>query len=117
MSIELSGDAITGCPNVAGAWVNFNGTGTVAIKGDYNVDSITDNGTGDFTINFTTNFKNANYAIAGHKSFDGTYGCCVISSAVSATKTVSACKVDTTVQTGGRTDSADNSVIFLGELA
>jgi uncharacterized protein (AIM24 family) len=36
------------------AWVNFNGTGTVAIRDDGNVTSITDNGTGDYTINFTT---------------------------------------------------------------
>ena len=39
---------------LAKAWVNFNGVGTVAIRASYNVTSITDNGTGDFTINFTT---------------------------------------------------------------
>lgn len=47
------------------AWVNFNGTGTVAIRGSGNVSSITDNGVGDFTINFTTAIQDANYAIAG----------------------------------------------------
>jgi hypothetical protein len=36
------------------AWVNFNGQGTVAIRASYNVTSITDNGTGDYTVNFTT---------------------------------------------------------------
>ena len=36
------------------AWVNFNGTGTVAIRASGNVSSITDNGTGDYTVNFTT---------------------------------------------------------------
>lgn len=46
----------------AKAWVNFNGTGTVAIRDSYNVSSITDNSTGDYTINFTTAFLNANYA-------------------------------------------------------
>lgn len=45
----------------AKAWVNFNGTGTVAIRADYNVDSITDNGTGDYTINFTTALTDADY--------------------------------------------------------
>lgn len=44
------------------AWVNFNGTGTVAIRGSGNVSSITDNGTGDYTINFTTAMPDANYA-------------------------------------------------------
>lgn len=43
------------------AWVNFNGTGTVAIRGSGNVSSITDNGTGDYTVNFTTAMPDANY--------------------------------------------------------
>ena len=45
----------------AKAWVNFNGTGTVAIRASYNVSSITDNGTGDYTVNFTTAMVDANY--------------------------------------------------------
>jgi hypothetical protein len=45
----------------AKAWVNFNGTGTVAIRASYNVSSITDNGTGDYTVNFTNAFADANY--------------------------------------------------------
>jgi hypothetical protein len=49
---------------MARAWVNFNGTGTVAIRGSGNVSSITDNGTGDYTVNFTTAMSNANYAPA-----------------------------------------------------
>ena len=43
------------------AWVNFNGTGTVAIRASGNVSSITDNGTGDYTVNFTTAMVDANY--------------------------------------------------------
>ena len=46
----------------AKAWVNFNGTGTVAIRESFNVSSITDNGTGDYTVNFTTAMADANYA-------------------------------------------------------
>ena len=45
------------------AWVNFNGTGTVAIRASGNVSSITDNGTGDYTINFTTAMPDTNYAV------------------------------------------------------
>jgi hypothetical protein len=48
----------------ARAWVNFNGTGTVAIRASGNVSSITDNGTGDYTVNFTTAMADANYSIA-----------------------------------------------------
>jgi hypothetical protein len=44
------------------AWVSLNGTGTVAIRGSGNVSSITDNGTGDYTINFTTAMPDASYA-------------------------------------------------------
>lgn len=47
------------------AWVNFNGTGTVAIRASGNVSSITDNGTGDYTVNFTTAMPDANYSIIG----------------------------------------------------
>ena len=46
------------------AWVNFNGTGTVAIRASYNVSSITDNNTGDYTINFTTALADANFSAA-----------------------------------------------------
>lgn len=49
-------------PGVAKFWVNFNGTGTVAIRTSHNVTSITDNGTGDYTVNFTTAFSSADYA-------------------------------------------------------
>ena len=49
--------------NDAKAWVNFNGTGTVAIRASFNVSSITDNGTGDYTVNFTTALTDANYAV------------------------------------------------------
>jgi hypothetical protein len=47
------------------AWVNFNGTGTVAIRASGNVTSITDNGTGDYTVNFTTAMPDSNYAVFG----------------------------------------------------
>ena len=55
-------------PQVCKAWVNFNGIGTVAIRGSYNVSSITDNGTGDYTVNFTTAMADSNYSISGTSS-------------------------------------------------
>jgi hypothetical protein len=61
-ALNASGDApIFACR----AWVNFNGTGAVAIRASGNVSSITDNGTGAYTINLTTAMPDANYAISG----------------------------------------------------
>ncbi len=48
----------------AKAWINFNGTGTIAINDSHNVDSITDNGTGDYTVTYSTAMANANYSFA-----------------------------------------------------
>jgi hypothetical protein len=59
---DLSGGQNVDVPNAAKAWVNFNGTGTVAIRGSFNVSSITDNGTGDYTVNFTNALADTNYA-------------------------------------------------------
>lgn len=52
------------------AWVNFNGTGTVAIRASGNVSSITDNGVGDYTVNFITDMADANYGVNGLSSGD-----------------------------------------------
>lgn len=55
------------------AWVNFNGTGTVAIRASFNVSSITDNGSGDYRINFSSALADANYVsvgMAGRSSTD-----------------------------------------------
>ena len=46
------------------AWVNFNGVGTVAIRASGNVSSITDNSTGQYTVNFTTAMADVNYSYA-----------------------------------------------------
>lgn len=53
-------------PDVVKGWVNFTGTGTVTINDQHNVSSITDNGTGDYTINWSTAFSSAYYAISGN---------------------------------------------------
>jgi hypothetical protein len=58
------------------AWVNFNGTSTVAIRASYNVSSITDNGTGDYTVNFTSALVDANFnavATPGRLANNGAY--------------------------------------------
>lgn len=57
-SIDLSGDTL------CSAWVNFNGTGTVAIRDSYNVSSITDNGAGKYSVNFLNALDNTGYAVS-----------------------------------------------------
>jgi hypothetical protein len=59
-------------PSAAKAWVRFNSAGTVAAS--YNVSSVTDNGVGDWTVNFATAFSSASYAAAGITGSTGTTG-------------------------------------------
>lgn len=96
---------------LAKAWVNFNGTGTVAIRAAYNVSSITDNGTADYTVNFTTAMADANYAI-GQAAEDPTnseaYAFVGLPNA--GTRTTTACRVKTTRLNVGNTDCPTVSV-------
>jgi hypothetical protein len=87
------------------AWVNFNGTGVVAIRASGNVSSITDNGTGDYTVNFTTAMPDADYsAVATTEYLTGGQGACARNYAVSS---VGVTAVNTS--TGGFRDSTDIS--------
>ena len=66
---ETASRAVSG---VAAAWVNFNGTGTPAIRDSENVSSITDNGTGDYTVTYSNNFSAADYGFAAcNNNFSG----------------------------------------------
>ena len=69
---SLSNLSATGENRVAQAWVNFNGTGTVAIRDSYNVSSITDRGTGLYTVTFATAMSNTSYTSAGNSMWLGT---------------------------------------------
>lgn len=96
----------------AKAWVNFNGTGTVSIQASFNVSSITDNGTGTYTVNFTTAMPDANYIVVGTANqAPGTNRCLVISGSFSVARTVSTAfmaVVDTATNAG-----IDNSEVCL----
>jgi hypothetical protein len=97
------------------AWVNFNGTGVVAIRASFNVTSITDNGTGDYTVNFTTAMPDANYSITGTASRAGTSGSTgagvtVTPNDVVTARTSSACRIILMANAGdGAFDSAVDS--------
>jgi hypothetical protein len=80
------------------AWVNFNGTGTVAIRGSGNVSSITDNGVGFYTVNFTTAMPDANYTAVASTAIEGTYA--ASSACSSTTNTASGAVISVTDYNG-----------------
>lgn len=92
----------------ARAWVNFNGTGTVAIRASGNVSSITDNGVGDYTVNFTTAMPDANYSSLLTDGGSGVQSA-TVADAVTA-RTTTALRMYALTSAGGLTDSAFFSV-------
>ncbi|MGY1417443.1 hypothetical protein [Pseudomonas aeruginosa] len=87
----------------ARAWVNFNGTGTVAIRSSHNVSSITDNGTGDYTVNLASAMPNANYAAVTNGSVNDA-GITGVNCTKAYARTVNSFKIGTTTSTTGTTD-------------
>ena len=75
---------------IAKAWVNFNGTGTVAIRSSYNVSSITDSSAGTYVVNLSTATADANYSVAGCVAGSGIIG---FKTNQSVTRTTSTCPV------------------------
>lgn len=98
----------------AKAWVNFNGTGTVAIRRAFNVSSITDNGTGNYTLNFTTAMTDANYAWSGSYGADNSstqgFIAGVASVALATSKTATSLRINSAYGTGTANDIASVSV-------
>ena len=97
------------------AWVNFNGTGTPAIRDSYNVSSITDVGVGDYTVNFTSSVANTNYATIVVAGMTGTGAA---NQCWGAYKQASAATSSVGVRTGnggGFLDSDNISVLIIGD--
>ena len=98
------------------AWVNFNGTGTVAIRASGNVSSITDNGVGDYTVNFTTAMPDANYSVtlstvgATISNVSQSFLIAGVAATGAALKSTTQVRVQTgSSNTGALTDQADNN--------
>jgi hypothetical protein len=102
------------------AWVNFNGIGTISIRASSNVSSIGDNAFGDYTVNFTTAFSNANYAsfmsagsfstnLAGQSSGYNTY-----ENNGSSGKAAGSCRFLTGIHTGATNEWGDVSFTAIG---
>jgi hypothetical protein len=89
---------------IAKAWVNFNGTGTVAIRASYNVSSITDNGTGQYTINFTNAMTDANYSVVGAVSDASAPGGSEVFAMLRGGLSTTSCPVDSVAYTSSNID-------------
>ena len=106
---------------IAKAWVNFNGTGTIATRDSENVSSLTDNGTGDYTVNFSNAFAAADYSFAGATKppsgfSNQTFGR-VLSGKYNVSPTVSALRIVTCTTSIGLEDFDVNCVTTHGDLA
>ena len=103
----------------AKAWVNFNGTGTVAIRDSENVSSITDNGTGDYTVNFSNAFANSNYAPVASNSVS--FGVAPVSIQIATqtevAPTTSALRFATMAGNFNTFDTKYTNMSFQGDLA
>ena len=95
------------------AWVVFDGTGTPTIADSYNVDSITDNGTGDYTINWTVPFASADYVVSGSASLAATTCYFVISP--DAAPLAGAVRIKTTNTSNEAVDATAIMVMAIGE--
>ena len=80
------------------AWVNFNGTttGTNAPRAGYNISSVTRNGTGDYTINFTNALSDANYALTGCCSRGATDNNALFQQHYATPPATTSCRISTT---------------------
>ena len=89
------------------AWVNFNGTGTVAIRASGNVTSITDRGTGQYTVNFTSAMPDANYSFSGLAGTPSANSGAYLHIANTINPTTSALAVDIITDGGTRQDAVN----------
>tara|TARA_R100000278_G_scaffold123200_2_gene111891 strand:+ start:618 stop:1613 length:996 start_codon:yes stop_codon:yes gene_type:complete len=104
----------------AKAWVNFNGQGTVAIRDDFNVSSITDIATGDFRVNFDTSMPSVNYCVAtqmqeDHSTSGGSGARPLIRRTSDAIQTGSVRTTHSNVATGAGVDPLVFTVTIFGD--
>ncbi len=103
-------------PSAPKAWVVFNGTGTVAILASYNVSSITDNGVGIYTVNFTNSFSSANYCCVGMAEDNNGAGAAIVTRWNGDTKAAAAYQLRVIDDPGSLVDSALINCAFFGDM-
>tara|TARA_R100001129_G_scaffold175488_1_gene148570 strand:+ start:319 stop:723 length:405 start_codon:yes stop_codon:yes gene_type:complete len=117
-SIDVTGEGNSTTTNLqqglGKVWINFNGESTIASRDTFNVGSITDEGTGDYQLNYTNNMGNANYAPSGMSEADGK----VVIDDSNYSSHVTTSSLDVEAKTGG--SNIDREVICVtihGDLA
>ena len=103
---------------LAKAWVNFNGTGTVAIRDSFNVSSITDVGTGQYGVNIQNAMANANYAVTTTDAHDQSVYLLLGSVRVRSDVTITTTYVQVewlTFSAGNFTDNEECNVVIFGD--
>ena len=106
---------------IAKAWVNFNGTGTIAARDSENVSSLTDNGTGDYTVNIGNDFAAADYSFTGttkaQSAFSNELLGRLVSGKYNVSPTASALRIVTCTTSVGLEDFDVICITALGDLA
>ena len=111
---ETASRAVSG---VAAAWVNFNGTGTIAARDSVNVASLTDNNTGEYTINLSSAFSAADYAFTAAKGRTRANGGTIQAHTTVTVPSASSLRVVNTIENWTTDDEEYLNVSFHGELA
>ena len=101
----------------AKAWINFNGTGTVAIRDSGNVSSITDNGAGDYTVNISSAFANTSVSCPSSAHYTGNYWMTSPRTRAITTSTVEHTAANVTGNAPVVVDASLNHVAVFGDLA
>lgn len=109
---RVSGDQVPVDTVIAGsakAWMNLNGTGTIAARGSFGVSSITDVTTGTYDVNFTTAFGAFDYAYSGFISPPTNVG--ILQTTVGST--ASSARLNSINDNGSALSSADSAIITM----
>jgi hypothetical protein len=121
-SVTILSATLSASPIIAKAWVNFDGTNafspnpsTTAIRSSYNVSSITKNGNGNYTVNFTTPMSNTNYARTSWCSYTNSAGSATCTGTASDVKTINSCQFRTfRSSTDGALDVTEVGIAIFG---
>ena len=96
---------------LAKAWINFDGQFTVSIRDSFNVSSLVDNATGDYTINFTNSLGNANFVVAATTAYEFNHEPRIIAAIAYTTSSV---RVETGYSAFTNQDEQINNVVIFG---
>ena len=119
MTIRGEGSAQTSIQQgLAKAWIDFNGTGTIAIADSFNITSIADNATGDYSVTIANDMANANYVHAGNSGgANSTSAGAVYANDQGTARTTTLFRVYTLNASAGTVDTPTINIIVSGDLA